>query len=135
MYLIDSNIFGFLIKENLIVLRKFMITDSKLFLVSSIVWAEMMYGLTKLPQSKRYFSIKKFYDNIKKDSTFLPFDHEHSEVFAKLKINCQSSGQTIENFDLMIASQAIANNLILVTNNTKHFENIPNLKIEDWTKI
>lgn len=34
--------------------------------------------------------------------------------------------------DLLIAATAIANNLILVTHNTKHFEHIPNLQFVDW---
>ena len=38
-----------------------------------------------------------------------------------------------EDFDLMIASICLANDLILITNNTKHFDRIKELKIENWT--
>ena len=41
-------------------------------------------------------------------------------------------GIRIEDMDLLIAATAIYNELTLVTNNTKHFENVPNLKIENW---
>ena len=40
----------------------------------------------------------------------------------------------IEDMDLFIAATAIYNDLTLVTNNTKHFENIPLLKLENWKK-
>ena len=41
-------------------------------------------------------------------------------------------GIRIGDMDLMIAATAIYNDLTLVTNNTKHFENMPNLKLENW---
>lgn len=43
-------------------------------------------------------------------------------------------GIRIEDMDLLIAATPIYNELTLVTNNTKHFENVPNLKIENWKK-
>ena len=54
------------------------------------------------------------------------------EVFADIKAKMFEKGIRIEDLDLLIASTAIYNELILVTNNTKHFENIPNLKLENW---
>jgi len=38
----------------------------------------------------------------------------------------------VENFDLLIAATAIHYQLILVTENVKHFKNIPGLKIVNW---
>ncbi|WP_442938665.1 hypothetical protein [Nostoc sp.] len=42
-------------------------------------------------------------------------------------------GQTIAEFDLLIASVALAENYTLVTNNTRHYERINGLKLENWT--
>lgn len=56
------------------------------------------------------------------------------EVFADIKAKLFSSGIRIEDMDLMIAATAIYNDLTLITNNTNHFENIPNLKLENWKK-
>ena len=39
-----------------------------------------------------------------------------------------------DEFDMLIASQALCEGLTVVTDNVKHFENIPNLNIENWTE-
>lgn len=51
---------------------------------------------------------------------------------ANLKPKFKKTGRIIDDMDLLIASTAIAENMILVTHNTKHFEKIPNLRIQDW---
>ena len=40
----------------------------------------------------------------------------------------------IGEFDLLIGSCAVYNNLIMVTSNLKHFDHIPNIKLEDWAQ-
>lgn len=55
------------------------------------------------------------------------------EIFAKEKTRLRKLGKTVEDMDLLIASICLKNNLILVTNNQKHFVNILNLQIENWT--
>ncbi len=54
------------------------------------------------------------------------------DVFGKIKAHVQKIGKTTDDMDLLIAATAIANEMTLVTHNTKHFENIPNLKQTDW---
>ncbi len=51
------------------------------------------------------------------------------------RMNCTiiDSGMLIDDMDLLIASSALAHNLILVTNNEKHFKRIPGLEMENWT--
>lgn len=58
---------------------------------------------------------------------------ECAEVFGLLKAKLERTGSPLDDFDLMIASCALANNLILVTNNTKHFKRIAGLKQVNWT--
>lgn len=60
-----------------------------------------------------------------------------TEEFLKLAGTWEDSRPTeeiIEDMDLLIAATAIYNELTLVTNNTKYFENIPNLSLENWKK-
>ena len=54
------------------------------------------------------------------------------EVFADIEAKLFDKGIRIEDMDLLIAATAIHNELTLVTNNTKHFENIPGLNLENW---
>ena len=54
-------------------------------------------------------------------------------TFGRLSSYLKKKGRTTEEIDLIIASIAIANNQILITKNRKHFENIPDLKLEVWS--
>ncbi len=55
-------------------------------------------------------------------------------LFAKEKARLKRIGQPVDNFDLLIGATAIHHNLVLVTNNTKHFQRLHGIKLEDWTK-
>ncbi len=57
----------------------------------------------------------------------IPFRYKYLCSFIK--------GLIIDDFDILIASIAIANNFILVTNNTDHFKRIEGLQIQDWLKL
>ena len=58
---------------------------------------------------------------------------ESAEIFGMLKASLKKSGNLLDDFDLIIASCAMANNLTLVTNNTKHFSRIDGLKLTNWS--
>jgi tRNA(fMet)-specific endonuclease VapC len=45
-----------------------------------------------------------------------------------------SAGKQIGDADTLIAGQAMANQLTLVTNNTKHFLRVKGLQVENWMK-
>lgn len=59
-------------------------------------------------------------------------DDNIGTFFAKTKAELRKKGITICDFDLIIASFAIIDNLCIVTNNTRHFKHIPGLAIENW---
>lgn len=52
--------------------------------------------------------------------------------FGELKAQLRKTGQPIADFDLLIASVSLAEGLILVTNNTRHYERIPGIQLENW---
>ncbi len=56
------------------------------------------------------------------------------ETFGEIKASLGKKGQIIDDMDLLIASTALTHNLILVTNNEKHFRRIEGLEIEKWAK-
>lgn len=55
-----------------------------------------------------------------------------AQTYGEIPTTLEKQGNPISALDLLIAAIAIAHDLILVTNNTKEFERIPNLKIENW---
>ena len=61
-------------------------------------------------------------------------DQGSCETFGKLKANLVRQGNAINDADLFIAAGALENDMVLVTNNEKHFNRIKELKIENWAK-
>ena len=53
-------------------------------------------------------------------------------TYARLRANLEREGKRIDDFDLLIASIAIDNDLTLVTRNPRHFERITGLNVEVW---
>ena len=62
----------------------------------------------------------------------LPFDDAAALIFGEIRADLSLKGTPIGPYDLQIAAIALANNLILVTNNTKEFNRIPSLLLVDW---
>lgn len=66
--------------------------------------------------------------------TVLDFDHAAGVLFGRIKAELKQSGKLINDSDLFIAATAISHDLVLVTNNLRHFERIPFLRLEDWVE-
>ena len=62
----------------------------------------------------------------------LPFDAAAAEICGRVRSLLASAGTPIGPYDLQIAAIALANNLILVTHNTREFSRVPGLLLEDW---
>lgn len=67
---------------------------------------------------------------IKQKLHLLNFDETSAKLFGEIKAKLKQQGNIILDADIMIASITLSNDLILVTNNSKHFQRIPNLKDE-----
>ena len=63
----------------------------------------------------------------------LSFDEQASYQYALIRINLESKGHIIGSNDLFIAAHAKSLDAVLITNNTREFQRVENLKIEDWT--
>ena len=63
----------------------------------------------------------------------LPLNDTALRRFGELKAELRRTGQPIADFDLLIASVALAAGYILVTNNTRHYKRITGLQLENWT--
>lgn len=132
MYMLDTNICSFIIREKPIKVKeklKYVSKNNDIFL-SSIVASELLYGAYKKGSPKLIAKVKMFIDFFE----ILPFDLKASETYGRLRADLERKGKTIGAYDLQIASHALSINAILVTNNTKEFSRIENLRIEDWTK-
>jgi len=99
--------------------------------ISSVVLAELLYGArasTKVTENMR--RLENFLQMVK----IVDFDKSCADTFSYLRLELRKKGKPTNPLDLLIGAVAVVNNAILVTNNTKHFENIDNLILEDWLK-
>jgi len=62
----------------------------------------------------------------------LPFDDKSVRIYGQIRSKLEKTGTPIGPYDLMIASIAISNDMVLVTHNIGEFERIDKLYIEDW---
>jgi tRNA(fMet)-specific endonuclease VapC len=130
MYLLDTNICIYIIKKKPADVLKTLKTKSKKDIyISSITIAELEYGI-----AKSHFPEKNKIALIEFLSIFniLPFDDNDAVDFGEIKKELEKKGKIIGPMDLLLAAQAKSKKLILVTNNTKEFERVEGLKIENW---
>jgi predicted nucleic acid-binding protein len=91
---------------------------------------ELYYGAYK---SQRVASNLAKIKALESAIEIIPLGKEVVEVFGMYKAKLERSGNPLDDFDLILAASALAHNLILVTNNIKHFRRFEGLKIADWT--
>jgi tRNA(fMet)-specific endonuclease VapC len=96
--------------------------------ISSITLAELRFGADKRKSRKLHQLIDTFAESV----TPLPFDADATAHFGRLAANLASRGTPIGGFDALIAGHAIAQKLVLVTNNAKHFGRVSRLRCENW---
>lgn len=97
--------------------------------VCSVVKAELYCGARKSErQAENLRLVERFF------SVFpsFGFDDRCAEVYGSIRSELERSGTPIGPNDLLIATTAIANELILVTHNTREFERVIGLHLEDW---
>lgn len=97
--------------------------------VTNSVLAELYFGAYN---SQKVEENLKRIELFKKNLTILSDSEESAKQFGKIKANLKSKGKIIEDFDILIASIAIINHCILITNNIEHFNRIDNLQMQNW---
>jgi tRNA(fMet)-specific endonuclease VapC len=101
--------------------------------IAAVVWHEMLFGLERLPPSRRRRDIENYLLRVVlKTMPILAYDSAAAEWHAKQRARLVGMGKTPAYSDGQIAAVAKVNNLILVTANRAHFEPFDNLSIEDW---
>jgi tRNA(fMet)-specific endonuclease VapC len=96
------------------------------------VVAEIQYGLSRLPASKRKRALEKRWQLFAAELPRVTWTEEVSVQFGKVKALLEKRGERLDDFDLAIAAHALALDATLVTANRKHMARIPGLKIERW---
>ena len=128
-YLLDTNICIYAQKGNEKIIEKIQENFNDGIAISSITLAELEYGIqaSAFPQ-KNAGSLMRFLSIIE----ILPFDDKCANKYGKIRADLKKKGTLIGAIDMLIAAHGAAKGLIVVTHNTKEFERVNELEIEDW---
>ncbi len=128
-YLLDTNIYIYFLKGKFNLVEKFDKIGFDNLYISEITVAELKFGAAK---SNKPYKNKLIIEELINKFKLIPI-YKSLDVFAEEKARLRSEGNIVDDFDLLIGSTAVANNMILVTNNEKHFQRLNNINIENWT--
>ena len=127
-YLLDTDIVVFFLRNNRKVYDHIKVLSPQQGFVSGVTVAELEYGNHC---SGRYEENKAMLDNFLMQVNVVPFA-DAIPLYAKERYRLRRSGLSIMDFDLVIACTSIVNNMIMVTNNAKHFKRVEGITIENW---
>ena len=129
MILLDTNICIYIINQRpSSVLERFKGFSTGEIGISSIVAAELAFGVEKTGSLRNRQALELFLAPLR----IAAFDAGCVWAYAKLRAQLEKLGQPIGSLDTMIAAQALALDLPLVTNNQKEFLRVPGLRLENW---
>ena len=130
MYLLDTDIIIYNLKGHDAVRKNLQLHSEDPMEISIITLLELYYGAYK---SEKVTSNLAKVKTLESAFEVISTAKESAEIFGTLKATLEKSGTRLDDFDLIIASCAMAHNLTLVTNNVVHFKRINGLKLTNWT--
>ena len=133
-YLLDTNVCIALINgtSDKVRARFAQATRSKATLaISTIVVHQLWHRLAKNELATRYARALTAF--MSSGIEVLDYTEQDAQAAGEIRSELESKGQRIGEYDTLIAGQAYARNLILVTANTREFGRVKGLIVEDWT--
>lgn len=128
--MLDTNICIYLIKNKPIEVReKFNAYEVGEICISSITVSELYYGVDKSQMvEKNLQALALFLAPL----NIMDYNEKASLKYGKLRASLESTGKVIGSLDMLIAAHALSLGVTLVTNNTKEFERVDGLRLENW---
>jgi tRNA(fMet)-specific endonuclease VapC len=126
-YLLDTNMVIALLNGHTTVLTSLRAKTPSDVVLSAIVAHELCFGAYKSRNTAKNFALVE-----KLQFEVLPFDQGDAAQSGQLRAALAAAGTPIGPYDLLIAGQALARGLVLVTRNTRNYQRIPDLLVENW---
>lgn len=128
-YLLDTNIVIYTMKNRPERIRKRFNRHRGQMAISSVTLGELVFGAEHSRQVERNLAD---IESMTARLEVLPFDSRAAWHFGRIRSGLYRRGTPISPYDMMIAGQARASGLVLVTNNVGEFERVPGLLLENW---
>ena len=128
-FLLDTNIVIYVIKQRPISALEVFNRHQGRMAISAITLAELVHGCEKSQFPARNLNVlEDFCSRL----VVLPYTPEAAYHYGSIRSSLEQAGQPIGVNDLHIAAHARSQGLTLVTNNTREFERVPGLLIDNW---
>lgn len=127
-YLLDTNICVFILRQKYGVGERMLQAGVSNCFISELTYAELLYGAecSDNPEKNKAL-IGRFLSRIR----VIPIK-DAIPLFAKEKARLRKDGTLVEDFDLLIGTTAVKGGLTMVTENTRHFQNIDGIQLDNW---
>ncbi|MCG8587487.1 MAG: type II toxin-antitoxin system VapC family toxin [Pirellulales bacterium] len=128
-YLLDTNICIAAMKSHATVVQRLSSLTPNDCVVSTVSVYELFTGVEKCanPDVERV-KVETLLDAVHQVS----FDSTSAQTAARIRSDLESAGRTIGPYDLLLAGQAMAMQLVLVTANVSEFQRVAGLTVENW---
>lgn len=129
-FLLDTDTCIYALRQHAAVLRHLLAQSPQDIAVSVITEAELLTGAAKSAQpGKTQRHVESFLGPL----TILEFTSDDAGSYAGVRAKLERAGTPIGPLDTLIAAQAVARKLVLVSNNQREFGRVSGLHIENWT--
>jgi tRNA(fMet)-specific endonuclease VapC len=132
IYALDTNIISYLMRHYGNVRKRYFdaITDGNRCIIPLVVYYEVMRGLEASGATVQVREFGIMCAELGVDDLTVSDMNVAARIYSERK----KRGEPMEDTDLLIAAQASTRGYILVTHNTRHFEHIDGLTLEDWAE-
>jgi tRNA(fMet)-specific endonuclease VapC len=127
--MLDTDISSYIIKRRPASLVEKFKKHAETLSVSVLTAAELRFGAQKAGRPALTELVEEYLERI----AILDWTSEITVPYARIRSELEHSGKPIGNMDLLIAAHAVSQGMTLVTNNLKHFVNVPGLQVEVWS--
>jgi tRNA(fMet)-specific endonuclease VapC len=130
--LLDTDILSYYLRGDEYVVKnieRYML-DFEAIEISIITYYEVVSGLLYKNALKQLEIFKEFIS----ENIVVPLTEESCNMSGNIYSKLRNDGKLLDDIDILIAGIAIENEMVLVTNNEKHFKRIPGLIVENWKK-
>ena len=128
-YLLDTNILIYTVKNRPRQVRERFEQNEGSMALSTVSLGELVFGAERSEKPQENLRV---IETLVARLELLPFDASAAFHFGQIRAELFNKGQPIGPFDTMIAAHARSCGLVLVSNNTKEFERVSGLRLENW---
>ncbi len=132
-FLLDTNILSNLLRQSPSpsLMRRLALTPIDAQATSSITLGELYYGALRL-SGEGVTLVAGIESELLPNLAIVSFDRAAARVYGQLRAELERAGTPIGDAHTRIAAIALSHDLTVVTANTRHFERVPGLRIENW---